>query len=98
MGWKSHWKKIIFTQTVGLLGRVNSPSQSPTYTQDNTKIEYTQTQTSMPPVGFKPTIPVFERAKTVHVLDLAATVIGYPRVYFTEYTLDVILFLLGTFS
>jgi hypothetical protein len=27
-------------------------------------------------VGFEPTIPVFERAKTVHALDSAATVIG----------------------
>jgi hypothetical protein len=35
-----------------------------------------RTQTSMPQVGFKPTIPVFERAKTVHVLDLVATVIS----------------------
>jgi hypothetical protein len=30
----------------------------------------------MPQVGFEPTIPVFERAKTVHALDRAATVIG----------------------
>jgi hypothetical protein len=30
----------------------------------------------MPQVGFEPTIPVFERAKTVHALDLVATVIG----------------------
>jgi hypothetical protein len=33
----------------------------------------------MPLVGFEPTIPVFERAKTVHALDpldCAATVIG----------------------
>jgi hypothetical protein len=30
----------------------------------------------MPRVGFEPTIPVFERAKTVHALDRAATVIG----------------------
>jgi hypothetical protein len=30
----------------------------------------------MPCVGFEPTIPVFERAKTVHALDLAATVIS----------------------
>jgi hypothetical protein len=29
----------------------------------------------MPRVGLKPTIPVFERAKAVHALDLAATVI-----------------------
>jgi hypothetical protein len=27
-------------------------------------------------VGFEPTIPAFERAKTLHALDLAATVIG----------------------
>jgi hypothetical protein len=31
----------------------------------------------MPEVGLEPTIPVFERAKTVHALDGAATVIGY---------------------
>jgi hypothetical protein len=30
----------------------------------------------MPPVGFEPTTPVFERAKTFHALDGAATVIG----------------------
>jgi hypothetical protein len=32
--------------------------------------------TSMPQVAFEPTIIMFERAKTVHVLDRAATVIG----------------------
>jgi hypothetical protein len=30
----------------------------------------------MPRLGFEPTIPVIERAKTFHVLDRAATVIG----------------------
>jgi hypothetical protein len=30
----------------------------------------------MPPMGFELTIPVFERAKTVHALDRAATEIG----------------------
>jgi shikimate 5-dehydrogenase len=30
----------------------------------------------MPSVGFKVTIPAFERAKTVHALDRAATVAG----------------------
>jgi hypothetical protein len=30
----------------------------------------------MPPVGFEPTIPVFDLVKTVHALDRAATVIG----------------------
>jgi hypothetical protein len=29
----------------------------------------------MPRVGFEPTIPVFERAKSVHALDRVATVI-----------------------
>jgi hypothetical protein len=36
----------------------------------------------MPRVGFEPTIPVFEWAKTVHALDLVATVIG--RILFTK--------------
>jgi hypothetical protein len=31
----------------------------------------------MPRVGFEPTIPVIERAKTVHALDRAATEIGW---------------------
>jgi hypothetical protein len=30
----------------------------------------------MPRAGFEPTILVFERAKTVHALDRAATLIG----------------------
>jgi hypothetical protein len=30
----------------------------------------------MPRLGFEPATPVFERAKTVHALDRAATVIG----------------------
>jgi hypothetical protein len=34
------------------------------------------TQTPMPQVGFEPTMPVLERAKTVYALDHAATVIG----------------------
>jgi hypothetical protein len=32
----------------------------------------------MPRVGFESTISVFERAKTVHASDSAATVIGEP--------------------
>jgi hypothetical protein len=32
-----------------------------------------RTQTSMPEVGFEPTIPVFERAKTVHALETLHT-------------------------
>jgi hypothetical protein len=36
-------------------------------------------QTSIPQVGFEPTIPVFEGPKTIHALDRAATVIGNLR-------------------
>jgi hypothetical protein len=46
-----------------------------TYTQDNANTELSH---SMRPVGFEPTIPAFERAKTVHALDRAATVTGSP--------------------
>jgi hypothetical protein len=35
----------------------------------------------MPQVEFEPTIPLFERAKTVHILDRAANVIGsFPSI------------------
>jgi hypothetical protein len=35
----------------------------------------------MPRVGFETTIPVFERAKTVHALDSVAAVIGIKILY-----------------
>jgi hypothetical protein len=38
--------------------------------------ENKRTQTSTPQVGFETTILMFERAKTVHALDRAATMIG----------------------
>jgi hypothetical protein len=38
----------------------------------------------MPQEGFEPTVPVFERAKTVHVLDRAATVIGSLYMYLLQ--------------
>jgi hypothetical protein len=43
----------------------------------------------MPPVGFEPTTPVLERAKTVHALDWAATVIGYNYIYIYIYIYTV---------
>jgi hypothetical protein len=66
---------IFFTQTVVLLERVISPSQG-RYLHRTTQTQNNLTQTSMPRVGFEPTIPVFERAKTVYALDRAATMIG----------------------
>jgi hypothetical protein len=68
--------KSIFTQTVGLLGRVISQSQGLyLYTgQHKHRINaYTNIHAS---VGFEPTIPGSERAKTVHALDRSATVTG----------------------
>jgi hypothetical protein len=47
-----------------------------TYTQTQNK----RRQTSVPWVGFEPTIPVFERANTIHASDRAATAIGYSYV------------------
>jgi hypothetical protein len=44
--------------------------QLPTQTQNK------PTQISMPSVTFEPTVPAFERTKTVHALDRAATVMG----------------------
>jgi hypothetical protein len=59
-------------KSVGLLGRGIRPKQGRYLTQTYNK----HRQTSMPWVGFEPTIPAFERTKTVHALYLAANVIG----------------------
>jgi hypothetical protein len=57
--------------TVGVLGRGISPSQGLyLHTEEHR-------QTSMPRVGFEPTILVFEWAKMVHHVDRVATVVGY---------------------
>jgi hypothetical protein len=61
---------LIYTQTLGLLGRGSACRKAAHYTQNK------RIQRSMPRLGFEPTIPVFELAKTVHALDRAATVIG----------------------
>jgi hypothetical protein len=58
-------------QSVGLLGRGISPTQG-RYLHRTTQRQNKSRQTSMPSVGFEPTIPTFERAKTVHASDLAA--------------------------
>jgi hypothetical protein len=44
----------------------------------------------MPRVGLEPTIPAFERAKTVHALDRAATVVGDFCLLYTFYPLQII--------
>jgi hypothetical protein len=69
----------LFTQLVGLLGRGISPSQGRylhTAQHSTAQTQNKSTHTSMPRVGFEFMISVFERAKIVHALDLAATVVG----------------------
>jgi hypothetical protein len=66
---------MIILQTVGLLGRVISSSQGLCLNtgQHKHRINAYTHQTSVLWVGFEPTIPASERAKTVHALDRAAT-------------------------
>jgi hypothetical protein len=56
-----------FSQTVGLLRRVISPPQGryPNTEQRKHRINAYTHQISMPWVGFEPTIPASERAKTI---------------------------------
>jgi hypothetical protein len=74
----------LFTQSVGLLGRGIKLSQG-RYLHTGQHKQNKGTLTSMPRKGFEPTIPVFERAKTVHDLDRAATVIGKELHYVSQY-------------
>jgi hypothetical protein len=64
----------LFTQSVGLIGRGSARRKVATYIGQHKQNK--PTQTSMTRVGFEPMIPVFERVKTFHALDRAATVIG----------------------
>jgi hypothetical protein len=54
----------------------DQPVARPQPIHRTTQTQNKRTQTSMPLVGFEPTIPVFERVKTVHALERAATVNG----------------------
>jgi hypothetical protein len=55
----------------------NQSVARPLSTHRTTQTQTKRKQISMPQVGFEPMIPVFKRAKTVHALDRAATMIGY---------------------
>jgi hypothetical protein len=70
-----------FSQTVGLLGRVISPSQDRYLNtgQHKHRINTYTYQTSMPWVGFEHTIPASKRAKIVHAMNVFS--VGPPRVY-----------------
>jgi hypothetical protein len=53
----------------------DQPVARPLPAHRRAEIQNKCTQTSMPQVGFEPTIPVFKRAKIVHALDRTATLI-----------------------
>jgi hypothetical protein len=61
----------------------------PLPTHRATQTQNKRTQASMPRVGFEPTIPAFERAKTVHAIDRPVSVIGkdaYVHVHLSKYS------------
>jgi hypothetical protein len=57
----------------------NNPVARSLPTHRTTREQNKRTQASMHRVGFEPTIPVFERAKTIHALDSAASMIGVSK-------------------
>jgi hypothetical protein len=59
----------------------DQPVARPLPTHRTTQTQNKRIQTSKPQVAFEPMTPVFERAKTVHALDRAATVIGHSTIY-----------------
>jgi hypothetical protein len=67
---------LIHTQSVGLFGQWISPSQGRYLHTEQHNLRINTLKTSIPRVGLEPTIPAFERAKTFHALDRAATVTG----------------------
>jgi hypothetical protein len=68
-------------QLVGLLGRGIGPTQG-LYLHTGQHNTEKRRHTSIPPVGFEPTIPVFERPKTVCASDRSAIGTGYSRSLF----------------
>jgi hypothetical protein len=78
--WPLIFSFIIILQTVGLLGLVISSSQGLYLNTGQHKHRINTYQTSMPCVGFEPTIPALERVKAVHALDSPATVTGLLKI------------------
>jgi hypothetical protein len=90
--WNSpfHFSLLDLRHSVGSLGRVISSSQGLyLYTNTEKRTCTHKHQTSMPWEGFETTIPVTERAKTVHALDRSVTV---TDIYSTWFKILVLLF------
>jgi hypothetical protein len=64
------FSSLIYAQSVGFLGRGISPLLGRYLHTEQTDTDIHASS------GFEPTIPAFQRAKTIHALDCAATVIG----------------------
>jgi hypothetical protein len=82
------WPLIQFPNlyTVGRTPRTSDqPVERPLPGHRTAQTQNERSQTSSPRVGFEPTIPAFERAKTVRALDSAATVIGFQNCYIHIY-------------
>jgi hypothetical protein len=65
----------LHTELVKFHGRGISPAQG-RYLHTGQHKQNKRTQTFIPQVGLEPTIPVFEKAKTFHDSDSAATAMG----------------------
>jgi hypothetical protein len=87
---ESIWKYGYYRQSVEILGLVISSSQG-RYLHRTIQTQDKRGETSMPRMGFDSSIPVFERAKTFHALNLVATVVYILNEYFHGVLLCLIL-------
>jgi hypothetical protein len=76
-----HGSIVLWTLAAFSVGKTpltgDQPVDKPLPTHRTTQTQNKRKQTYMPRVGFEPTTPVFQRAKSVHFLDRAFTVIGF---------------------
>jgi hypothetical protein len=77
------WNYGSYKQSAGLFRRVISPATRPLPTQDNTNRK--KTRTSMPRVGFEPTIPVFEREKAFRAFRQRSQCDRHAKTEFVKY-------------
>jgi hypothetical protein len=86
------WTLAAFFQSLNLytVGRTpwtgDQPVARPLPTHTTKQTQNKRIQTSMPAVGFEPTIPMFELVKTVYTLDRVATVIGHLSNYVMNFS------------
>jgi hypothetical protein len=74
----------------------DQPVLMPLPTHRTRETKKNRTQTSMPPLGFEPTTPVFERAKTVHALESTTTgsevsLLRYINYYILQFVINILI-------